>query len=269
MKIMCWNVAGLRACLKRGSLDWIKDGRYDMICLQETKALESEVTIPDEIAEAYPYRYWRSCQGEGGQRKGLSGTAIWSRTKARAFLPIPEFDKEGRITSVDMGEFILLTVYTPNSQSPASDRCSYRINKWDNHFRTYVATINNYKPVIICGDFNVAHHDRDVYNPEEWRNTVAGFLDNERANFQKLLDFGFVDAYRQRFPDAERRYTFWDQKLPFLRKCNRGWRIDYFLVSEKMKDKIRGSAILSQVQGSDHCPITLTIETKQKRLEIR
>ena len=272
MRIVSWNVAGLRACLKRGDLDWIAQGKYDMICLQETKALESEVELPEEIAKAFPYRYWNSCNGwtkKGvGQRKGLSGTAIWSVRKGTR-LETPPFDIEGRITAVDFGDAILVTVYTPNSQSVFSERCVYRIKLWDGQFRQYVSELMKRKKTIICGDFNVANEDVDVYKPDEWRNAAPGFLDNERANFKALLAEGLLDAYRVRHPYAKRRFTFWDQKLPFLRKCNRGWRIDYFLVPAGMRDNIKACAIHSQQKGSDHCPITLSIDTGRKRLEIK
>ena len=264
MRLMSWNVAGIRACLKRGDLDWVADGKYDILCFQETKALESEVEIPEAIKETYPYRYWNSCTGEGGQRKGLNGTAIWSKRKALRRLDTPAFDLEGRTVVLEFGEFILVTVYTPNSQSVFSDRCKYRCQVWDHLFRAYVSELERTKPTIICGDFNVANEDKDVYKPDEWRNAAPGFLDNERNNFKALLNEGFVDAYRARHPDAERRYTFWDQKLPFLRKSNRGWRIDYFLVSKKLVGKIRGSGIRTAVTGSDHCPVTLTIETRRR-----
>jgi len=268
MRIICWNVAGIRACLKRGSMDFLGDGKYDIVCIQETKALESEVEISEQLRETYPFRYWNSCKGEGGQKKGLSGTAIWSKRKAMRQLPVAGFDNEGRITAVEFGEFNLVTVYTPNSQSPVSERCQFRTKVWDKNFREYVSGLNKIKPTIICGDFNVANEDIDVYKPDEWRNAVAGFLDNERNNFKALLAEGFVDAYRERHPGAERRYTFWDQKLPFLRKSNRGWRIDYFLVPQALRSRVKGSGIHSTTMGSDHCPITLTLETK-RRLEIQ
>lgn len=272
MRIVSWNVAGLRACLKRGDLDWITQGKYDMVCLQETKALESEVELPEDIVKAFPYRYWNSCNGwtkKGvGQRKGLSGTAIWSVRKG-CRLDTPAFDIEGRITAVDFGDAILVTVYTPNSQSVFSDRCAYRIKVWDGLFREYITELKEQKPTIVCGDFNVANEDRDVYKPEEWRNAAPGFLDNERINFKALLGQGFLDAYRARHPNATRRFTFWDQKLPFLRKCNRGWRIDYFLVPKDMREKVKACAIHSQQAGSDHCPITLCIETGRRRLQVK
>ena len=270
MRIGCWNVAGIRACLKKGAFDWLleENANYDVFCMQETKAEPHQVEplLDERLKEAFPYRYWRSCTGEGGQRKGLNGTAIWSKVK-----PIREIDppeergegcplyKEGRVTAVEFPEFILVTVYTPNSQSLASDRLLYRVNVWDKLFREYVGGLMKVKPTIVCGDFNVARNDIDVYWPDQVRNMSPGFLNAERNGLELLMGKGMMDAYRWMHPDDEGAYTFWDQKLPYLRKSNRGWRIDYFFVADDLMTRIKACRHHKEILGSDHCPLTLDI----------
>ena len=266
MKILCWNVAGIRACLKRGSLDFLEQSEWDIVCFQEKKAEESQVTIPEAIAETYPHRYWRSSQGVK-QRKGLSGTAIWSKTQAIREIEPPDQDVEGRVTTLEFKGFILVTVYTPNSQGPGSDRHAYRVGEWDQAFREYVQALNTHKPTVICGDFNVAHRDIDVEKPQEYRNVCAGFLDDERMNFHQLLEAGWIDSFREFYPDEPEKYTFWDQKIPAKRKKNRGWRIDYFLVPKAMRRRIQAANIHPQIMGSDHCPISVEFDP-QRRLKI-
>lgn len=268
MRIGSWNVAGIRASLKKGALDWVMK-EYDVFCMQETKAEAHEVeAILDEgLKEAFPHRYWRSCTGEGGQRKGLNGTAIWSKVKPIREIDPPEEDREGRVTAVEFPDFILVTVYTPNSQSLASDRLLYRVNVWDKLFREYVAGlmkvgargVPSVKPVIVCGDFNVARNDIDVYWPDQIRNMSPGFLNAERNGLELLIRTGLTDAYRHMHPDDEGAYTFWDQKLPYLRKSNRGWRIDYFFVSDDFAGRIKACRHHKEILGSDHCPLTLDI----------
>ena len=243
--------------MKKGSLDWLAKGEYDVVCFQETKAEESQVQIPEALQAMYPFRYWQSTDGTT-QRKGLSGTAIWSKFEGTKLKP-PDIDAEGRVTAIEFKELILVTVYTPNSQGPTSERHLYRVGVWDDHFLEYIQTLNETKPTVVCGDLNVANEDIDVYAPEDWRNTCAGFLDAERDNFKRILDSGWFDSYREQHPGEERRYTFWDQKLPYLRKCNRGWRIDYFLVPEVFRKKVHDAAIHPTVMGSDHCPTSLEI----------
>ena len=268
MKILCWNVAGIRATIKKKHLDFLEKGEYDIICFQETKAEESQVDVPQALQELYPYRYWRSCLGvEGGQRKGLNGTAIWSKTAPIRELGVPGIDIEGRVTALEFKDWNLVTVYTPNSQGPASERHVYRVSMWDEHFREYLNDLQKIKPTIACGDFNVGIEDIDVYKPDEWRNTCAGFMDSERANFKMLLS-DWRDAYRMFHAGEEHRYTFWDQKLPYLRKTNRGWRIDYFLVPINLLHQVQDSDIHPDIMGSDHCPISLTIAKKKKKLKI-
>ena len=264
MKLLCWNVAGIRATIRKGHLDFLAAGEYDVICFQETKAEESQVDLPQAIQDMYPHRFWQSCLGlEGGQRKGLNGTAIWSKTPPIRQLDPPAIDIEGRVTAVEFEDWNLVTVYTPNSQAPTSERHVYRVAVWDEHFRSYLMELQSSKPTIACGDFNVGIEDIDVYKPDEWRNACAGFMDSERENFKLLLS-DWRDAYRMFHAGEEHRYTFWDQKLPYLRKTNRGWRIDYFLVPISLLGRIQNSDIHPKIMGSDHCPISLIIEKKQK-----
>lgn len=269
MKVLCWNVAGIRACLKRGSLDFLGEGEWDIVCFQETKAEESQVEIPEALANMYPYRYWRSSLGVR-QRKGLSGTSIWTKKKAVREIAPPEFDVEGRTTTLEFRSWILVTVYTPNSQGPGTERHNHRVTEWDPVFREFVQGLNKRKPTIICGDFNVAHRNIDVEKPLEYKNVCAGFLDDERVNFNSLLEAGWVDSFREMHPDALEAYTFWDQKIPQKRKLNRGWRIDYFLVPPKLMKRVLSSVIIPFVMGSDHCPIGLEFvpTVKTPRLKI-
>lgn len=264
VKLLSWNVAGVRAALKRGSLDLLARGEYDVICLQETKALETEVSVPEHLSNVYPHRFWRSCHGEGGQRKGLSGTAIWSKTAPVRFLESPEFDQEGRVTSVEFTDWIAVTVYTPNSQSQGSARHVYRIMEWDPCFRTYVTELQQHKPVVICGDFNVAREDIDVYAPEEYRGVAAGFLDSERQQFDTLLASGWNDSLRVLAPDVVGLYTYWDQKLAFKRRTNRGWRIDYVLMPNQGAIRLHRAGLFPNITGSDHCPVFAEFSTRRR-----
>lgn len=271
MKIVCWNVAGLRGSFKKGATDWLQAGQYDYICFQETKCTEEEAekVMPGWVRDKFPYRYWRSCTGEyqneGFQKKGLSGTAIWSKQPG-LLLESTDFDKEGRITAVEFGKFILVTVYTPNSQNPESDRFRYRVREWDVNMRQYIKNLQLDKPVILCGDFNVARFDKDVYKPDEFKNMVAGFMNEERNNIEKLMEETHLeDAFHKKHPTAEKAFTFWDQKLPYLRRTNRGWRIDYFLTPKKLPFIVRNCNHLQDVKGSDHCPIELHAEFITKK----
>ena len=263
VRILCWNVAGIRASIKKGALDYLSDGEYDIICFQETKAEEHQVSIPEALCAMYPYRYWRSTQGIT-QRKGLSGTSIWSKKEAIKNIDPPAIDSEGRVTALEFPDWNLVTVYTPNSQGPNSERHIYRVAVWDEHFKKYVNDLNHDKTTIICGDFNVGKDDIDVYKPDEWRNTCAGFLDAERDNFNDLLNDGWIDTYRMFYPNEPNKYTYWDQKLPYLRKTNRGWRIDYFLVPYNFKTNIKSANIHPNIMGSDHCPISIEIKSKKQ-----
>jgi exodeoxyribonuclease III len=267
MKLFCWNVAGIRARLKKGALDFLEGEDYDVVCFQETKAEEHEVVVPDQLAKMYPYRYWQSTQGIT-QRKGFSGTAIWSRTKPLRKIPIPEFDLEGRITAVEFPTWNLVTVYTPNSQHKGSERNQFRTEEWDKNIKEFVDLLNKKKSTIICGDFNVGREDIDVYKPDEWRNRCAGFLDNERENFERLLGKTWLDSYRMFHDGEENKFTYWDQTLPYLRRTNRGWRIDYFLIPKSLKKRIINAKIHPEIMGSDHCPITLEFKPRNKKLKI-
>jgi exodeoxyribonuclease III len=258
MKILSWNVAGLRAVIKKGALDFILETDYDIICFQETKAIEAQVTLSDEFKQRFPYRVWGENHGET-QRKGLSGTSIWSRIEPIRRIPTMELDTEGRITALEFPDFNLVTVYTPNSQSLTSKRCMIRTALWDPDFEEYLIQLNEVKPTIVCGDFNVANLDIDIYNPDKYRDCIAGFLNIERKNFQQLLKQGFVDIFRDRHPDEKECYTFWDQTRPHMRLNNKGWRLDYFLVSTEIGQVTKDCTIHSQKLGSDHCPISIEI----------
>lgn len=266
MKILSWNVAGIRACLKKGSLDFLTKAKWDIVCFQETKAEENEVNVPTNLSIRYPHRYWQSTQGIT-QRKGLSGTAIWCKKPARAHHPPPEFDVEGRTTTLEFHSWILVTVYTPNSQKVGGERNKFRVNEWDHAFRKYVEILQSRKPTIICGDFNVAYHNIDVEKPVEYRNVCPGFLDEERVNFHALIEAGWIDSFRTLHPERLEAYTYWDQRIPTKRLYNRGWRIDYFLVPTTMKNRIIAAEIHPTIMGSDHCPISLEFYLK-RRLQI-
>lgn len=257
MKILSWNIAGIRAALKRGSLNFLQEGENDIVCFQETKAEREEVKGLEALSEVYPFQVWHSTKGTT-QRKGLSGTAIWSKIPPLAEIPIPEFDTEGRLTAVEFPKFNLVTVYTPNSQSPNSKRFQYRVEYWDIMFRDFIVMLESTKPTIICGDFNVAHEPIDVHQPEK-KEKCAGFLLEERQNFQRHLDIGFVDTFRQ-FNQEPKQYTYWNQKIPAFRSRNIGWRIDYFLASHNLLPVIKESAIHPAITGSDHCPIRCTLD---------
>ena len=269
MRIISWNVAGIRARLKQGRLDFLLEGEYDIVCFQETKATQGEVKrdvksdIYTRLTTVYPHQFWHNTGGVS-QRKGLSGTAIWCKTAPVRELPPPEFDTEGRITCVEYPRFRLLTVYTPNSNSPKHARAVYRAQVWDCEFRAYVATLNadGGPPLVLCGDFNVARRDIDVYHPEKWKGQ-AGLLPEERAGFEALLSDGFVDVLRIFGPNPK-RYTYWNQKIPVFRPRNIGWRIDYFLVTESLLPYCTNPQILPNVAGSDHCPVTLDIFQQPK-----
>lgn len=265
MNIICWNVAGIRARIKKKHMDFLAESKYDIVCLQETKALEAEVDMPASLGEAYPYRFWKSCTGED-QRKGLSGTAIWSKHQpVRELPPFPLGASEGRTVCIEYDDFIIVTVYTPNSQGRWTERNLYREQLWDSAFKSWVEQLNMTKHTIVCGDFNVANEKIDIHRPVEWSG-CAGWLHGERSNFKRLLIAGWTDAFRYKYPEKTSAYTFWNQKCPWERKSNVGWRIDYFLVPRKKKYWIIDSQILDKTIGSDHCPITLQINTNRKRL---
>jgi len=257
MKIISWNVAGLRGILKKDHLiNLIKSEDPDIICLQETKAEEKQVDLPKYIIEQYPFRFWESTKGTT-QRKGLSGTCIWSKIKPiRQYNP-PDTDEEGRITTVEFDNFIIMCVYTPNSQGLDSHRLTFRSIEWHKAFKEYISLLKQLKPTIICGDFNVAHKEIDIHHPKQHKKQ-AGFLDIERNQFQEYLDMGYVDKFRELNPNTEEKYTYWSQLNPKIRANNSGWRIDYFLCTEDLS--VKDCEIWNKVYGSDHCPIYLELE---------
>ena len=272
MNIFSWNVAGLRARLKpdenhsnslmRGVFSQKSDNGlgykyFDIVCLQETKCKESEVKLPSEITDRYPYRFWNSNDGSS-QRKGLSGTCIWC-TKPPINWGVPDFDKEGRVIMVGFEDFILVNVYVPNSGKFEEDRYYFR-SEWNNTFRQYITNLEKSKNVIICGDLNVAHLDIDISNPKQKKNKVAGFYDIERSAFNDLLvNTNLVDVFRIK-NEKQNRSTYWSNFLKSERTNENGWGIDYFLASKQMYEKNDLTMkIMIDVKGSDHCPIVLTI----------
>ncbi|HYE68802.1 MAG TPA: exodeoxyribonuclease III [Anaerovoracaceae bacterium] len=250
MKLITWNVNGLRACLGKGFLDFCKAQDPDMICIQETKMQEGQTEV---LLEGYE-QFWNSAE-----KKGYSGTAIFTKRKPLSVhtdIDADGHDKEGRAITLEFEDFFLVTEYTPNSQEKLA-RLDYRM-EWENAFRDYIRKLDQKKPVIICGDLNVAHQEIDLKNPASNRKN-AGFSDEERAKMTELLEAGFIDAYRYLYPDVTGVYTWWSYRFN-ARANNAGWRIDYFLASDRIKDKISNVVIYDQVTGSDHCPVLLDID---------
>lgn len=251
MKLISWNVNGLRACMGKGFLDFVAAERPDMLCLQETKMQQGQAEVP--LTEPY-HEYW--CSAE---KKGYSGTALFSKSKPISVtygLGIDEHDHEGRVITAEYPDFYLVTVYTPNSQDELK-RLPYRM-EWDDAFRAYMQRLDAVKPVIVCGDMNVAHEEIDLKNPKSNRKN-AGFSDEEREKMTELLAAGFVDSFRYYYPNIEGAYSWWSYRFK-AREKNAGWRIDYFLVSERLTARLKRAAILNEVMGSDHCPVLLEIE---------
>ena len=252
MKIVSWNVAGIRAVLRKNALDFVLESDIDILCFQETKAEKEQVKNIDNFTSKYPYQIWNHSK----TKKGYSGTAIWSKYNFK-HIESPFFDEEGRITIAEFENFILLTVYTPNAKADLT-RLEYRVNEWDMLFREYCNQLNVIKPLIMCGDFNVIHQDIDIHQPEKHPgNIYAGFTNEERSSFTQLLSCGYIDAFRL-FSNEPCNYTWWSY-MHNARKKNVGWRLDYFLVSNIFKTKIINSEILNEIYGSDHCPISLNI----------
>ncbi|WP_252254857.1 exodeoxyribonuclease III [Clostridium sp. ZBS12] len=249
-KLISWNVNGLRACVKKGFIDILKESNADIFCVQESKLQEGQI---DLNLEGY-YDYWNYAE-----KKGYSGTAVFSKEKPLNIslgIGIEEHDKEGRVLTSEFEEFYLVNVYTPNSQQKLA-RIDYRM-AWENDFRIYLNELNKAKPVIVCGDLNVAHKEIDLKNPKNNRNN-AGFSDEEREKFGELLKSGFIDTYRYFYPDKEGAYSWWSYRFN-ARANNAGWRIDYFLVSKDFEDKLVDAKIHTQIEGSDHCPVELIIK---------
>lgn len=251
MKLISWNVNGLRACLQKGFLDFFNSVNADFFCLQETKLQEGQVNLDLPGYE----QYW--CYAE---KKGYSGTAIFTKhtpLSVRYGLGVPELDTEGRLITLEYREFYLVTCYTPNAQRELA-RLSHRM-RWDDAFRCYIAQLDSTKPVIVCGDLNVAHQPIDLKNPSANRGS-AGFSDEERESFSKTLAAGFTDTFRYLNPDAAGCYTWWSYMFK-ARQNNAGWRIDYFLVSDALREQILEAPIYSDILGSDHCPVGLVLDT--------
>lgn len=250
MKLISWNVNGLRACMGKGFLDFVASEQPDMLCLQETKMQQGQADVPlDGYRE-----YWNSAE-----KKGYSGVALFSKSEPLSVvlgLGIDEHDHEGRVITAEYEDFYLVTVYTPNSQDELK-RLDYRMT-WEDAFRDYVCKLDEIKPVIICGDLNVAHQEIDLKNPKTNRKN-AGFSDEERAKMTELLNAGFADTFRRFYPDLEGAYSWWSYRFK-AREKNAGWRIDYFLVSERFADRVKQAKILSDVFGSDHCPVLIEVE---------
>lgn len=249
MKFISWNVNGLRACVTKGFLDFFKEIDADIFCIQESKLQEGQIDLE---LEGY-YQYWNYAE-----KKGYSGTAIFTKKEPETVsygIGIEEHDREGRVITLEYPEFYFVTVYTPNSQNELA-RLDYRM-KWEEDFLAYLKKLEEKKPVVFCGDLNVAHKEIDLKNPKTNRRN-AGFTDEEREKFTQLLDAGFIDTFRYFYPDQEQIYSWWSYRFK-AREKNAGWRIDYFCVSDTLKDKLEDAKIHTQIMGSDHCPIELDI----------
>ncbi len=249
-KLISWNVNGLRACLGKNFMEFFDSVDADIFCLQETKIQEGQV---DWNKEGY-YAYWNYAE-----KKGYSGTAIFSKEKPLNVtygIGIEEHDKEGRVITLEFDNYYMVTVYTPNSQNGLA-RLEYRM-KWEDDFRNYLLNLKKNKSVIVTGDMNVAHKEIDLKNPKTNRKN-AGFTDEERQKMTELLEAGFIDTFRYFYPDTEGIYSWWSYRFK-AREKNAGWRIDYFLVSDDLKDKIIDAHIHTEIMGSDHCPVELTVE---------
>ncbi len=254
MKLVSWNVNGLRAVINKGFKDFFKEIDADIFCMQETKMQENQ--LDDNIKEIFKgyNAYWNSAE-----KKGYSGTAIMTKSKplnVKYGIGIEEHDKEGRVITLEFEKFYMVNCYTPNSKREL-ERLDYRMI-WEDAFRNYLVELNKEKPVIICGDLNVAHKEIDLKNPKTNRRN-AGFTDEERDKMTELLNAGFTDTFRYLYPDKTEAYTWWSYMFK-AREKNAGWRIDYFIVSNDIKDKVKESYIYSEIMGSDHCPVGLDIE---------
>ena len=250
MKFISWNVNGLRACCGKGFQEYFDAENADFFCLQETKLQEGQISLP---LPGY-HQFWNYAE-----KKGYSGTAIFAKEEPLSVsygVGVPELDTEGRLITLEYPQFYLVTCYTPNAQQGLA-RIDHRL-KWDDAFRDYLCRLDARKPVIVCGDLNVAHQEIDLKNPAANRGN-AGFSDEERNSFTKTLAAGFTDTFRFRNPDAVGAYSWWSYRFQ-ARKNNAGWRIDYFLVSDRLKDRITATPIASQILGSDHCPVGLELE---------
>ncbi|MBP3229054.1 MAG: exodeoxyribonuclease III [Bacteroidaceae bacterium] len=250
MKLISWNVNGLRACVGKGFEDTFRTLDADMFCLQETKMQAGQL---DLTLDGY-HAFWNYAE-----KKGYSGTAIFTRREPQSVaygMALPEHDTEGRVITAEFPDFYLVTVYTPNSQDGLR-RLAYRM-EWEDAFRAYLTGLDAKKPVVVCGDMNVAHQEIDLKNPKTNRRN-AGFTDEEREKFSALLDSGFTDTFRHFHPDVEGAYSWWSYRF-HAREKNAGWRIDYFLCSNRLVPSLQGASIHSEVYGSDHCPVELILQ---------
>ncbi|MFR5634448.1 MAG: exodeoxyribonuclease III [Monoglobales bacterium] len=248
-KLISWNVNGIRACAGKGFLDFFRQADADVFCLQETKlqAGQLELDLPGY------YQYWNYAE-----KKGYSGTALFTRQEPLSVtygIGIPDHDREGRVITAEFPDYYVVTCYTPNSQNELA-RLDYRM-EWEDAWLGYLKGLEERKPVIFCGDLNVAHQEIDLKNPKTNRKN-AGFTDQEREKFTRLLEAGFVDTYRYFYPDQEGVYSWWSYRFK-AREKNAGWRIDYFCVSEVLKSRLESAAIHTEITGSDHCPVELVI----------
>lgn len=250
MKLISWNVNGLRAAVKHGFLDVFKELDADIFCIQETKLQEGQI----ELELPHYYQYWNYAE-----KKGYSGTAIFTKKKpltVRYGLEIEKHDQEGRVITLEFEKFYVITCYTPNSQ-PKLKRLEYRM-AWDDAFRAYIDQLNQHKPVIFCGDLNVAHQEIDLKN-DKTNHKNAGFTDEERNKFTQLLNSGFTDTYRYFYPSKEGVYSWWSYRFN-ARANNAGWRIDYFVSSKVLDQKLTDAQIHTEIFGSDHCPVELDLD---------
>ena len=250
MKLISWNVNGLRACMNKGFQDFLANSEADIFCVQETKMQKGQAEFDFPGYE----EYWNSAE-----KKGYAGTAIFTKIKPLSVsydMGIVEHDQEGRVITAEFDDFYLINVYTPNSQRELA-RLDYRM-QWEDAFRAYVKQLDEKKPVIICGDLNVAHNEIDLKNFKT-NHKNAGFTDEERAKMTELLEAGFIDSFRHLYPDKEGIYTWWSYMFK-AREKNAGWRIDYFIVSDRIADRISDSLIYTDIMGSDHCPVGLILK---------
>ncbi|MCC3866140.1 exodeoxyribonuclease III [Terrisporobacter petrolearius] len=250
MKLISWNVNGIRACVSKNFMDFFNEVDADIFCLQETKLQENQIDLQ---LEGY-FQYWNYAK-----KKGYSGTAIFTKKEPLSVtygINIEEHDQEGRVITLEFEDFYMVTVYTPNSQSELK-RLDYRM-KWEDDFRLYLKKLDERKPVIVCGDLNVAHKEIDLKNPKTNRKN-AGFTDEERNKFTELLNEGFIDTFRYFYPEEANIYSWWSYRFK-AREKNAGWRIDYFCTSEKLKERLVSAKIHIDVLGSDHCPVELMIK---------
>lgn len=250
MKFISWNVNGLRACVQKGFLDFFNSIDADFFCIQESKLQAGQIDLD---LPGY-HQHWNYAE-----KKGYSGTAIFAKNEPLSVsygIGIEEHDREGRVITLEYDNFYLVTCYTPNSQNELK-RLPYRM-QWEDDFREYLKTLDAKKPVVLCGDLNVAHNEIDLKNPKNNRKN-AGFSDEERSKMTELLSSGFTDTFRYFYPDAEGIYSWWSYRFK-AREKNAGWRIDYFITSKRINDKLKKAAIHTDVLGSDHCPVEVDIE---------